>query len=323
MSDKRTVSCSPHIRDNDTTSRIMWAVFFSLMPAVTGAVFFFGFQAILVCVTSVLSAVAAEALVQKIMNKPVTIHDGSAAVTGLLLACVLSASTPLYMVCLGSAFAIIIVKQLFGGLGANIWNPALAARAFLQAAYSEDINSGWAANRYENYFSSAADTVSSATPLSALKEGAEQLPSYADLFFGTIKGCLGETSALLLLIGAAFLFYKKCINWRMPVIYIASVALLAWILPDTVHNKGWLSGDPLFHVLAGGLIIGAFFMATDMVTTPLSNRGIIVFALGAGILTSVIRIYGGYPEGVCYSILLMNTATPLIDRFTRPRVFGT
>ena len=324
MQETLLVTPSPHIRDRDSTSKIMWTVFFSLVPVIAGSAFFFGVRALLVTATAVAAAVASEAVIQKIMKKPSTVLDGSAAVTGILLACVLSASTPLYIVCLGSIVAIVVVKQLFGGLGANIWNPALAARAFLQAAYPTAVNSNWPVNRLSDLVSSAeTDAVSGATPLTALKEGAESLPSYMELFLGTVKGCLGETSALLLLIGAAILLYRGCINWRMPVVYILTVALLTWILPNPASDSGWFTGDALFHVLAGGLMIGAFFMATDMVTTPLSHRGILVFAAGAGLLTAVIRLYGGYPEGVCYSILLMNTATPLIDRFTRPKVFGT
>lgn len=314
MEKKLVVSHAPHIAGKETVSGIMLHVVIALLPSLLAGCLVFGLRALWVTLISVLSCVIFEGLWQKILKKPVTVSDGSAAVTGMLLAFNLPAQIPLWMPVVGSFFAIIIVKQFFGGLGHNFMNPALGARAFLLASWSLAMTT-WPAPIH-----TAADAVSTATPLAAYAAGAENLPSYLDLFLGNIGGCIGETSALAILIGAAYLLLCGVIRLRVPVIYIATVALGTWIFGG---HHGLFSGDALYQVLSGGLMLGAFFMATDYTTTPTTPKGQILFALGCGILTVVIRIWGGYPEGVSYSILLMNIATPLIDRVTAPRRFGT
>lgn len=305
------VSSSPHVRSESSVSGIMLDVVIALVPAVIAAAIFFGIRALFIIGISIATAVFTEALIQYLMKKPVTINDWSAVVTGLLLAFNLPPTAPWWLVVIGSAFAIAIVKQLFGGLGYNFLNPALAARAFLLASWPV---------RMTAWVQPGADAVTTATPLAILKgtEAAGQLPSLMNMFVGNIGGTIGETSALALLIGAAYLLYKRVINWRIPFIYIATVGVLTWILgPD-----GAFTGQPLYHILGGGLILGAFFMATDYVTSPVTPLGQIIMGLGCGIITVVIRLYGGYPEGVSYSILFMNVAAPLIERYTVPKKFG-
>lgn len=312
MKDKRfIVSSSPHIRDSTNNAEIMWSVVVALVPAIISAVFFFGLQALVIILTSVLGAVVTEYLFQKARGKKVTISDGSAVVTGILLALTLPPASPLWMVLIGSVVAIGLGKQVFGGLGHNPFNPALVGRAFLMAAYSKPMSS-W-----------ILDGQTTATPLPTINTAlmnattsatvAEVVEfTYWDLFIGRIGGCLGETSALALLLGAAYLLYKGFIDWRIPTGMLSTVFILTLIA----------GRDPLAHLLAGGLILGAFFMATDMVTSPVTKRGRWIFGVGAGLIVVIIRLWGGYPEGVMYSILIMNTAVPLIDRFTRPRSFG-
>ncbi len=307
--DKYVLSSSPHVRSTETTGRIMRDVLIALLPATVLGVVFFGFSALWVVLVSTASAVGAEALLQLLMKKKVTISDGSAAVTGLLLALNLPPSVPLYIPIIGSVFAIAIVKQCFGGLGHNFINPALAARAFLMASWPTAMTS----------WTMPADAVSTATPLSALKvAGAGVLSPQLDMFLGNIGGCIGETSAIALIVGGLYLAARFVIDVRIPFVYIATVALFTWV----AGPEGLFTGDALYHILAGGLMIGAFFMATDYTTSPMSGTGKIVFALGCGVLTSVIRLWGGYPEGVSYSILLMNLVVPLIDRAFTPKRFG-
>jgi electron transport complex protein RnfD len=305
------VSSSPHVRSESSISGIMFDVVIALVPAVIAAAIFFGMRALFVIGISIATAVLTEALIQYLMKKPVTINDWSAVVTGLLLAFNLPPTAPWWLAVIGSAFAIAIVKQLFGGLSYNFLNPALAARAFLLASWPV---------RMTAWVQPGVDAVTTATPLAILKgtEAAGQLPSLMDMFVGNIGGTIGETSALALLIGAAYLLYKRVINWRIPFIYIATVGVLTWILGP----NGAFTGQPLYHILGGGLILGAFFMATDYVTSPVTPLGQIIMGLGCGIITVVIRLYGGYPEGVSYSILFMNVATPLIERYTVPKKFG-
>ncbi|AEE96351.1 RnfABCDGE type electron transport complex subunit D [Mahella australiensis] len=305
------VSSSPHVRSESSVSGIMLDVVIALVPTIIAAAIFFGMRALFIIGISIATAVLTEALIQYLMKKPVTINDWSAVVTGLLLAFNLPPTAPWWLAVIGSAFAIAIVKQLFGGLSYNFLNPALAARAFLLASWPV---------RMTAWVQPGVDAVTTATPLAILKgtEAAGQLPSLMDMFVGNIGGTIGETSALALLIGAAYLLYKRVINWRIPFVYMATVGVLTWILgPD-----GAFTGQPLYHVLGGGLILGAFFMATDYVTSPVTPLGQIIMGLGCGIITVVIRLYGGYPEGVSYSILFMNVATPLIERYTVPKKFG-
>ena len=308
--DKYTLSSSPHIRSVETTGRIMRDVLIALLPATVLGVVYFGWNALWVVLVSTAAAVATEALLQLLMKKKVTILDGSAAVTGLLLALNLPPSVPLYIPVVGSVFAIAIVKQCFGGIGSNFLNPALAARAFLMLSWPTVMTS----------WTMPADAVSTATPLAAINEaGAGALSPYLDMFLGNVGGCIGETSALALLIGGLYLVARRVIDPSIPVVYIATVGLFTWV----AGPEGLFTGDGLYHMLAGGLMLGAFYMATDYTTSPMTIKGRIIFALGCGVVTSVIRLWGGYPEGVSYSILLMNLFVPLIDRAVKPRMFGS
>ncbi len=297
---KLTVSSNPHIKDKDNVNKIMWYVIAALMPALVAGVYFFKGKAVLVILLSVVSAVLSEAGIQKFMKKPITINDGSAVLTGLLLGLILSPLVPWWIPIFGAMFAIAIGKMVFGGLGHNIFNPALVGRAFLVASWPL-LMATWL----------LVDGTTGATPLGLMKLQGITTP-YLNLFLGNIGGTIGETSAIAILIGAAFLFYKKIIDWRVPATYIGSVFVFAFIFGQ----------DPVFHVLAGGLLIGAFFMATDYVTSPITKNGKLIFGIGLGLLTVLIRLYSGLGEGVMYSILLMNSLTPLIDRFTRIKPFG-
>jgi len=335
------VSTSPHLYDKDTVQKIMLMVVLSMLPALAGSYYFFGLRAIWVVFAAVASCVVTEAVLQKLMKKPITVNDYSAVVTGILLAYNLPAEIPIWMTVLGGVFAIAIAKQAFGGLGFNPVNPALAARAFMLASWPVQVTVFKTVPTGGTLSGTTIDLFSGATPLNALKQSiaiikhANEFPvekvmsatntmielkaSYTDLFIGRVGGCLGETSALLLLLGAAFLMYKRIIGWRIPFTYIATVGILMWIFGGPT---GMLSGDPIFHVFAGGLILGAFYMATDMVTSPITSRGQIYFAIGCGVIVVAIRLVGGYPEGVSYSILLMNLTVPLLNRYTKPRILG-
>jgi electron transport complex protein RnfD len=306
--DKYVMSSSPHVRASETTARIMRDVMIALLPATAFGVYIFGLNALMVVLLSVAAAIATEAVIQKLMHKKVTVSDGSAAVTGLLLALNLPPAVPLWIPILGSVFAIAIVKQCFGGLGHNFINPALAARAFLLVSWPT-IMTTWTIP--------GADAVTSATPLGALKMG-EALSSYQDMFIGNIGGCIGETSAIALIIGGLYLIARRVIDPRIPVVYIGTVALFTWV----AGPAGLFTGDALYHMLGGGLMLGAFFMATDYTTSPMSGTAKVVFAAGCGVLTSVIRLWGGYPEGVSYSILIMNLVVPLLDKAFVPKRFG-
>jgi len=304
------VTSSPHIRSGETTQRIMLDVIIALLPALFAGIYYFGMRSLIVTLVSVVFAVAAEVAMQKILKRPVTVNDLSAVVTGILLAFNVPSTAPLWMVAIGSIFAIAVAKHCFGGLGHNFINPALAARAMLLASWPVRMTSS-------AFLTPGADAVSSATPLAALSSGAlDTLPSIMDLFVGNVAGCIGETSALALLIGGLYLVYRGVISLRTPVAYIGTVAILSFIL------GGFDPYIAIYHVLAGGLFLGAIFMATDYSSSPMTAKGQIIMGLGAGILTTLIRFYGAYPEGVSYSILLMNVATPLIDRFTMPKKFG-
>lgn len=301
-----TVSSSPHIRSKDSVKGIMRDVIIALLPAAVAGVYFFKLRALLMIIISIVSCVGAEALWQKLTNKKITINDYSAAVTGMLLALNLPVAAPLWIPVVGGFFAIIIVKQLFGGLGQNFMNPALAARAFLLASWPVQMTS-W-----------TVDGVASATPLGILKEGTGTLPPLWDVIIGHVGGTIGETSAIALIIGGLYLLFKRVITWEIPVIYIGTVFILTWIF----GRNGFMTGNPVYEIFAGGLLLGAFFMATDYSSSPITQKGKIIMGIGCGFITSIIRIYGGYPEGVSYSILLMNLAVPLIDKFTAPKPFG-
>lgn len=308
---KVTVSPAPHVFSPVDTRYMMKSVIIALLPALLAALYFFRLPALLIILTSVAGCVASEYLLRKVRGKKPDLGDNSAALTGLLLAMVLPPATPLWMVLLASVFAIGIGKEVFGGLGHNVFNPALLARAFLMAAFPVTMTT-WNAPV-------SLDAMTSATPL-GLAKFEHVTTSYVDLFAGNVGGCIGETSSLALLAGGIYLLYKKVIDYRIPAAYIGVVVLFSGIMHIL---NGKVYPDPLFHVLAGGLLIGAFYMATDPVTSPVTKKGRWIFGAGCGLITMIIRYWGGLPEGVMYSILLMNAVTPLINRLARPPRFGT
>ena len=325
------VTTSPHIRSADNVPRVMLDVLIALAPATIIGVYFFGFRSAVVLATAVAAAMGAEAAAQKIFKWEITTGDYSAAVTGLLLGLNLPPGVPLWIAAIGSAFAILIVKLAFGGLGKNIFNPALGGRVMLLAAWPVAMTKGWLKPGWwqgegftfwtynvADRFGVALDAISSATPL--VKGGSVADPfTLIDLFIGRVGGCIGETSVAALILGAAYLIYRRLINWQLPVAYIATTGALMWIFGG---SETYFDGAFLMHVFAGGLLLGAFFMATDMVSSPITIKGQIIMGVGCGLLTFLVRLKGGPPEGVSYSILIMNAVTPLIDRYTIPRVFG-
>lgn len=319
MTDKALLlESSPHFRDKDSVPKIMYAVILSLLPAVLSSLYFFRWRALLLYASCIFAGLAAEALFLWIRKKPMnSLWDGSVVITGLLLAMTLPPSLSLDSAVIGAVVAVGLGKHVFGGLGHNIFNPALVGRAFLQTAFPV------AMTTWTPPAALSVDAATFATPLGSLKFGAAlaegTLSPAKDLFWGNVGGSLGETSAIALLIGAAFLFYKKAIDWRIPAGIILSLSVFTGIFwlakPETYAS-------PLFHLMAGGLIIGAFFMATDMVTSPIAPKGTWIFAVGIGLLVGLIRLFGGLPEGVMFSILFMNMLVPLLNRFTRPRILG-
>jgi Na+-translocating ferredoxin:NAD+ oxidoreductase subunit D len=306
------VSGSPHIHKQTSISRIMWTVVISLIPAGIAGVIIFGWDALWVTLVAVVAAVFTELIFGILTKKKITVLDGSAVITGILLAFNLPSGVPLWLPIVGAVFSIAIGKQVFGGLGQNIFNPALVGRVFLMASWPKYMTTFVKPFNY--------DAITSATPLAILKEGKvlEHI-SYLNLFLGKHGGCIGEVCILALLIGAALLLIKGYISWHIPVTYILTTAGFTYIFA----GSQLFHGDWLFHILSGGLILGAFFMATDYVATPLTAKGQLIFGLGCGLLTAVIRIWGGYPEGVSYAILMMNAATPFIDRYTKCRIYGS
>jgi len=316
-----SVSTSPHIKTAVTIPNIMWNVNLALAPAAIFAVIWFGLPALLNLVAGIVAAVASEYIAAKIMKKKVTIADGSAFITGLLLAMCLPPDLPFYMTAFGAVLAIVVAKLSMGGLGYNIFNPAHIGRAALMVSWPA-LMTKW------TEMTTAADVVTSATPLGINKlQGYDALIQtfgskgelYQALLLGTRNGSIGETSTILLVLGGVYLIIRGIIKWQVPVFMIGTVGILTWAFGG---SGGLFSGDPIFHMMSGGLIIGAFFMATDMVTIPITTKGQIIFAVGCGAITTLIRLVGGYPEGVCYSILLMNALTPLIDRVTKPKIYG-
>jgi len=343
-----SVSAAPHLKSPEDTAKIMRWVLIALLPALAGAVWFQGWRSLMLVAVAAVSAVVFEAVIQLVTKKPVTVMDGSAVVTGVLLAFNLPYYVPWWLPVVGSFAAIAIAKQVFGGVGYNLFNPALIGRAVLLAAWPVHMTTDWyshvegarALPHLANISGTTVDAVSTATPLAVMKDAAATFANPAatpdalaqaklvvsqltgagglgKLALGNVGGCIGETSAVLLLIGALILVIKGIADWRIPVAYLATVAVFMTVF-------GWVGGTwtGLFHLLAGGLMLGALFMATDMVTSPVTKKGRWIFGIGCGILASVIRLWGGYPEGVSYSILLMNAAVPLVDRFTVPKFFG-
>ncbi len=352
MKGKFYVSASPHLHENVDIKKVMWSVVIALIPALIAAYLLFGIKAIWLTALGIVSAVATEAIIQYAMKKPITISDGSAVITGMLLAYNLPPNVSWWIPVVGGAFAIAIGKQVFGGLGFNPLNPALLARAFLVASWPTQMTAGWLPTRFGSISGLSKriitggneqlqNLITSATPLNVAKTVKETILTSPDpsvvntartifqklssfdtisnLFWGNIGGCIGEVSAVALLLGAAFLAYRHFIGWRVPISYIGTVAILGWIFGGV---DGLFTGPILFHIFSGGLILGAFFMATDMVTSPVTKKGRLIFGIGCGVITIIIRLVGGYPEGVSYSILLMNIAVPLIDRYTTPKTFG-
>ncbi len=304
LDDMLTVSAAPHLRSKRSVRSIMLDVIIALTPAMIGSIYFYGFNAIKLLLVTVISAVLFEVGIQKLLKRDIAVGNLSAIVTGILLAFNLPAEAPWWVAIFGAGFAIIIVKELFGGIGSNFMNPALAARAALVASWPGIMSS------YIN-----PDGISAATPLAILKSGAGSLPSIQRMLIGDIGGSIGETSAILLLIGAAYLIIRNVIDWKIPAVYIATTAIMLVLL-------GVDAGNLAYHILGGGLILGAFFMATDYSSAPVTPMGRIIFAVGCGLLTALIRVKGGMPEGVSYSILIMNVAGPVIEKWTKPRVFG-
>lgn len=332
------VTVSPHIHSSLTTARVMWDVILALVPALFMSLYIFGTRAAVVILLSILGAITAEALIQKILlKKPVSISDGSAILTGLLLAFCVPASLPWWVAFLGGFIAIAFGKQVYGGLGQNIFNPAHVARAILLASWPVYMTTWLKPKAVISAMGIIPDGVTAATPLGMLKEtvrnpelmtklqasGTSALTyvmhslniTFHDMFIGTIGGSLGETSKIALLIGGLYILFRGHITWQSPVSMISTVFFGALIFGGSFNFA-------LYHLLAGGLFIGAIFMATDMVTTPMTKVGQLIFGFGCGAITLLIRMKGGYPEGVCYSILIMNALVPLIDRFTVPKKFG-
>ncbi|HSW64657.1 MAG TPA: RnfABCDGE type electron transport complex subunit D [Dissulfurispiraceae bacterium] len=317
------ISASPHIRSDESTSRIMWTVSAALLPATIMAAYEFGPYAVFLIALTVVSAVGFEYLYQRGMNKKVTVTDGSAVLTGLLLGLNLPPTVPFYIPLVGAAVAIVLTKQLFGGLGFNVFNPALIGRAFLLISFPKLMTI---------YVEPAAqfvkmDAKTTATPLTILKlEGigglmevyGDQFAMYSEFLIGNRAGSIGETSSIAILIGGLFLMFRGYISWHIPVSFLGSAAVVAWIF----GGEGFFTGDPILHLLGGGLMLGAFFMATDYVTSPSVKKGQLVFGVGCGLLTMLIRLKGGYPEGVMFAILIMNCFTPVIDRSFKSEVFG-
>ena len=313
-----TISSSPHAHSPVTTQTIMRDVLIALVPALLGSIYFFGFRALLVTLVSAAACVFFEWGFCKVRKLHCKTYDLSAVVTGVLLAFVCPVTIPYWTIILGDFFAIVLVKMLFGGLGKNIVNPALAGRAFL---FSWPVlMSNWVKVGFDNAAGllSTADAVTAATPMSAMHQGALPEESILDMFLGNIGGCIGETSALLLIIGFLYLLYRKVITARIPLAYIGTVAILAFLFPQGNDRIAWMAAQ----VFGGGLMLGAIFMATDYVTSPLTKLGQIVYGIGCGVITILIRYFGGYSEGVTYAILCMNACSVLLDKIGRPVKFG-
>nr|WP_202922788.1 RnfABCDGE type electron transport complex subunit D [Psychrilyobacter piezotolerans] len=296
---------SPHVRTSETVEKVMYDVIIALLPALLMAVYVFGIQALTTTLIAVGTCMATEGIMQKIMGKDIEVKDGSAVITGILFAFVVPVTMAYWIIIVGSAVSILLGKMLFGGLGHNIFNPALVGRAFVQASWPVAITTF------------VLDGQAGPTMLDAMKRGLDGTlvaagNPYMNALLGKMGGCIGETSALGLLLGGAYLIYKGQVNWKVPAIIIGTVGVGAFLF----------GGDPIMHMLSGGLFLGAFFMATDMVTSPYTEKGQMIFAFGIGALVTLIRFKGGYPEGMAYSILIMNGVVPLINKYTKPKLFG-
>lgn len=322
MSQGFVVSMPPHERRGESVSTIMWGVAGALLPVLIAGVYFFGIRALVVTLFSVFACMAVEYLVQKYIFRmeESTVMDGSAAVTGMLLAFNVPSSIPLWQILVGAIVSIGIAKMAFGGIGNNPFNPALVGRAFMLTSFPVSMTT-WPVPGATRFMWNT-DAVAGATPLGILKESGitgGEFPGYLNMFLGNQGGCIGEISALAVLIGGLYMVYRGWISWQVPFLYLGSLALITgifWAIDPTQY------ADPLFHVLAGGAMIGAWFMATDMTTSPMTLKGKVIFAVGGGLLAGLIRLFGGFPEGVSYSILLMNAAVPIIDNYVKPKRFG-
>lgn len=316
MNDEFLISASPHIHQKDDIPRIMWTVVCALLPAFGYGVYLFGPRVVVLGLICVIGTLVSEYLVSKIRKIPPTLLDGSAFLTGLLLSMTLPPSFPFTSALIGAIVAIVIGKAVFGGLGCNIFNPALVGRAFLQAAFPVAMTA-WTGPF--TWHKETMDAVTTATPLALAKFNAV-FTSYRELFIGNVGGCLGETSALLLILAGGYLLMRGYIDWRIPSGIILGVVVMGGLFHSLAPQK---YPDPIFHILSGGLLLGAFFMATDYVTSPVTPLGSWIFAFSIGIMVVIIRLFSGLPEGVMYSILLLNSFVPLLNRYTRPRAFGS
>lgn len=327
MNNILNVSPSPHQQSPETTRKLMYGVVIALLPALAASIYFFGIGAIIVTLTSVLSCVAIEYLIQRfILKVKPSISDGSAVVTGLLLAFNVPSNLPVHVIVIGAIIAIGVAKMTFGGLGNNPFNPALVGRVFLLISFPVRMTSWPVPTGFKTGY---ADAVTGATPLGLLSEGVKngeaisaimnKIPSHMQMFYGRMGGSMGEVAALALIIGGIYLLWKKIITWHIPVAVLVTVALFTGIL--------WLAdpmkfADPLFHLLTGGLMLGAIYMATDYVTSPMTHKGMIIYGIGIGVITVLIRTWGSYPEGVSFAILIMNAFVPLLNMYIKPRRFG-
>jgi electron transport complex protein RnfD len=327
MANLFNMSPSPHAHGEETTKKLMYGVVIALMPALFTSVYYFGTGAIIVTATAVISCMVFEYLIQRfVLEKPISITDGSALVTGLLLAFNLPSNIPVFLVVLGSLMAIGVAKMTFGGLGNNPFNPALVGRVFLLISFPVQMTS-WPVPK--GFSTGYTDAVTGATPLAVIKEGIRngeslsqllgKVPTTVDMILGKMGGSMGEVSAIALLIGFAYLLYRKIITWHIPVTIIATIAVFTTIqwYANPQANPG-----PVFHLLSGGILLGAIFMATDYVTSPMNPKAMIIYGIGIGFLTVLIRVYGAYPEGVSFAILIMNAFVPLLNAYVKPQRFG-
>ncbi len=314
MANKLLVAPSPHVHSSESTSRIMRDVVIALLPAFAVSVCFFGVSALLVTLVSIISCVATEYLIQRFLVKgPITICNYSAIVTGILLGFNLPASLPLWIVAMGGVVAIGVAKMTYGGLGKNPFNPALVGRVFLLIAYPAQMT-----------VFPATDAFTGATPLAAVKSGAMALNTIdlQSMFIGSIPGSLGEVSALCLILGGAYLIWRKVISWHIPVAVLATMAVMAMAMATAVAGGSSILLAPLFHILAGGALLGSIYMATDYSTSPMTHRGMVIYGIGIGFITMAIRLWGAYPEGMSFAILIMNACVPLINKYVKPQRFG-
>jgi electron transport complex protein RnfD len=327
MSNLLNVSLSPHAHGKETTQKLMFGVLLALVPALLTSIFYFGWGAIIVTATSVVSCLLIEYLIQRfIFKKPITVTDGSALVTGLLLAFNVPSNLPVFIIVMGSFVSIAVAKMTFGGLGNNPFNPALVGRVFMLISFPVQMTS-WPVPK--GFATAYTDAITGATPLAIIKEGLKngeplqqlisQIPTPVQMFLGNMGGSMGEVAAVALLIGFIWLLYKKIITWHIPVSVVGSMVIFTTIL--WLVNPG-KNANPLFHVLAGGVLLGAIFMATDYVTSPMNPKAMIIYGCGIGILTVIIRVWGAYPEGVSFAILIMNAFVPLMNTYIKPKRFG-